>query len=105
LAVSTKTVSAAAANAPTGPIRSCIGCRVRAAAAELLRVVAAPGRTATAVVPDPRRRAAGRGAWVHRNPDCVELAERRRAFGRALGVSGPIDVGAVKQYVAELGTK
>jgi len=104
VAVSAKTVSVAAANVPVGPVRTCIGCRVRASAAELLRVVAAPGRTATAVVPDPRRRAAGRGAWVHRSPDCVELAERRRAFGRALRVTGPIDIGAVKQYVADLGT-
>lgn len=108
MAVSAKTVSAAAANAPTAhtvPIRTCIGCRVRAAAAELLRVVAAPGRTATAVVPDPRHRAAGRGAWVHPRPDCVELAERRRAFGRALRVSGPIDAGAVRQYVAQPSTR
>jgi uncharacterized protein len=100
VAVSGKTVSAAAENAPSGPIRTCIGCRVRAAAAELLRVVAAPGRTATAVVPDPRHRAAGRGAWLHPRPACVELAKRRRAFGRALRVDGPIDPDAVTRYVA-----
>jgi predicted RNA-binding protein YlxR (DUF448 family) len=105
VAVSAKTVSDAAENVPKGPVRTCIGCRVRAAAAELLRVVAAPGRTATAVVPDPRHRAAGRGAWLHPRPDCVELAERRRAFGRALRVDGPIDTGDVKQYVAQLGTQ
>lgn len=107
MAVSAKTASVAAANEPTvltGPVRTCIGCRVRAAAAELLRVVAAPGSTATAVVPDTRPPAAGRGAWLHPSLDCVELAERRRAFGRALRVSGPIDTGAVRQYVAELGT-
>jgi len=62
----------------------------------LLRVVADGGATA---VPDPRRRAAGRGAWLHPVPDCVDLAERRRAFGRALRVSGPLDPGPVREYV------
>jgi uncharacterized protein len=53
------------------------------------------------VVPDPRRRAPGRGAWLHRDPQCVALAERRRAFGRALRVSGAIDPRPVREYVAE----
>ena len=105
MVVSAKTASDAAENGPPGPIRTCIGCRVPAAAAELLRVIAAPGRTATAVVPDPRRRAAGRGAWLHPSPGCVELAERRRAFGRALRIEGSIDIGAVRQHVAELSTR
>jgi uncharacterized protein len=112
------------------PIRTCIGCRGRAAAAELLRVVVAPdviGKVATAlrapeartpgellgsgpaalpVVPDPRRCIAGRGAWLHLDVRCVELAERRRAFARALRVSGPVDPTPVCEYVAQaaLGT-
>jgi predicted RNA-binding protein YlxR (DUF448 family) len=53
------------------------------------------------VVPDPRRRAPGRGAWLHRDPKCVALAERRRAFGRALRVAGAIDPTLVGEYVAE----
>ena len=97
--------STAADPVPTGqtpsqgqrPIRTCIGCRARAAAAELLRVVVGPGST---VVPDPRQRAAGRGAWVHPDPGCVDLAERRRAYGRALRVPGPLDPTAVREYVA-----
>ena len=40
------------------------------------------------VVPDPRRAHAGRGAWLHPDPACVELAQRRRAFGRALRLPG-----------------
>jgi uncharacterized protein len=80
------------------PIRTCIGCRKRAAAAELLRVVAAGG----VVLPDPRRRAPGRGASVHPVPDCVALAERRRAFARALHVPGPLDPTPVREYVAGL---
>jgi hypothetical protein len=65
----------------------------------LLRVVAA----GTSVVPDPRRRAPGRGAWLHRDPGCVDLAERRRAFGRALRVTGPLDPGPVRKYVDRFG--
>jgi uncharacterized protein len=70
---------------------------------ELLRVVAAPGAF---VVPDPRRRIPGRGAWVHPDQRCVELAERRRAFVRALRVLGPVDPAPVSEYVAQadLGT-
>ena len=52
------------------------------------------------VVPDPRRRAPGRGASLHRDPGCVALAERRRSFARALRVSGPFDLTAVREYVS-----
>jgi predicted RNA-binding protein YlxR (DUF448 family) len=99
------------------PIRTCIGCRKRAVAAELLRVVVAPGAAgkvhsgpgthavngpdALLVVPDPRRSAPGRGAWLHQDPECVGLAERRRAFSRALRVPGPVDPAAVRAYVDE----
>jgi predicted RNA-binding protein YlxR (DUF448 family) len=83
---------------PQRPIRTCIGCRERAAVAELLRVVAGPGAL---VVPDLRRRIPGRGAWLHPDQRCVELAERRRAFARALRVPGPIDPTPVCEYLAE----
>jgi uncharacterized protein len=109
-------------NAPSGAIRTCIGCRQRAAAAELLRVVVAPdaigreeirpaderseiapgGPAPLPVVPDPRHRAPGRGAWLHRDPGCVELAERRRAFARALRAPAVLDPTPVREYVAGL---
>lgn len=78
-----------------GPVRQCVGCRVRTSAAELLRVVVCDGT----LVPDPRRRRSGRGAWVHPQKDCLDLAERRRAFGRALRAPGLTDSNAVRQYL------
>jgi predicted RNA-binding protein YlxR (DUF448 family) len=56
------------------------------------------------VVPDPARRLPGRGASLHPDPACLALAERRRAFGRALRVAGVLDIGPVREYVAGLGT-
>jgi len=82
----------------TRPVRTCVGCRQRANASELLRVVAIftssraqPG-SPVEIVPDPRRREPGRGAHVHPTPACLALAERRRAFGRALRVTGVCDL-------------
>jgi predicted RNA-binding protein YlxR (DUF448 family) len=84
------------------PIRTCIGCRKRAEAAELLRVVVEPGTSPLRAVPDPRRRALGRGAWLHPVPECVDLAERRRAFARALRSTEAIDPSPVREYVVKL---
>src|SRR5690349_13073513 len=68
-----------------GPVRTCIGCRERATKRELLRVVAgADAEGQWLVVPDPSGTAPGRGAHLHPTLECLALAERRRAFARAL---------------------
>ena len=54
------------------PIRTCVGCRVTAPQAELVRVVLVDGQA----VVDRERRALGRGAWVHPLPDCLTGARR-----------------------------
>ena len=97
------------------PVRTCVGCRVRAPSSELLRVVAVEhvterhaaeppsreaGEAVFSVVADPKRRRPGRGAHIHPDPACLALAERRRAFGRALRITGVLDTGPLTEFVA-----
>ena len=41
----------------------------------------------------------GRGAHLHPDPECLALAERRRAFGRALRADGPLDATAIRAWI------
>lgn len=68
-------------------VRTCVGCRARAPRSSLLRVVARDG----VLVVDEKAVLPGRGAWVHDTPECTDAAIKRRAFVRALRVSGPLD--------------
>ncbi|MFD4366594.1 YlxR family protein [Rhodococcus sp. NPDC058521] len=94
----------ASARVGTGsPVRTCVGCRERAQTVDLLRIVVGEhGPQGAVLVPDPRRRLPGRGAWLHPTADCLSLAERRRAFGRALRVSGKLDTSAVDRMIDPL---
>ncbi|HZU57780.1 MAG TPA: YlxR family protein [Actinocrinis sp.] len=74
------------------PTRTCVGCRVRDAQERLLRLVAGEGE----VLPDPRRRLPGRGAYLHPRLACLALAERKRAFPRAFRLPGPLAVERVR---------
>ncbi len=85
-----------------GPVRTCVGCRVRAAKATLLRVVAVEDQGILRLVLDPERRLPGRGAHLHPHPACVELAERRRAFVRALRLGRPPDATALRDHLQPL---
>jgi predicted RNA-binding protein YlxR (DUF448 family) len=83
------------------PVRTCVGCRRRVAKSDLLRVtVEDTADGSRRVVPDPRGRMPGRGAHVHPDEECLALAERRRAFGRALRSDGPLDLSPVRERVA-----
>jgi predicted RNA-binding protein YlxR (DUF448 family) len=83
------------------PVRTCVGCRNRAAKHELLRVVADDLGEGLELVPDPRGRAPGRGAHLHLSSDCLALALRRRAFARALRVHAGLDSARLETYVRE----
>jgi hypothetical protein len=63
------------------PERSCVGCRTRDSKGALLRVVRRPDG---GVGVDPSGRAPGRGAYVHRDRECIGMATRRGALARAL---------------------
>lgn len=80
------------------PVRTCVGCRVRAADKKLLRVVLVDGDA----FPDPRRRMPGRGAWIHPDLGCLALAEKRRAFTRAFKVLGVVGVDVVRAEIERL---
>ncbi|MDV8000425.1 YlxR family protein [Rhodococcus sp. IEGM 1408] len=80
-----------------GPIRTCVGCRRRDIDSRLLRIVHDP--QAAALSPDPRRRAEGRGAWVHRDERCITTALDRKAFIRALRVAGNVSQDAISEVL------
>ncbi|MGU3294318.1 YlxR family protein [Williamsia sp. M5A3_1d] len=87
-----------------GPVRTCIGCRTRAAAADLVRVVAAVEQGAPIVTIDRTSTMPGRGAWLHHSPDCVRAAVRRKAFAPALRVPGLIaDADRLEREMADSG--
>ncbi|MUN40039.1 DUF448 domain-containing protein [Actinomadura sp. NEAU-AAG5] len=79
------------------PRRMCVGCRVRTVKSDLLRLVV----VGDVIVPDPRGRLPGRGAHLHPDLACLELAERRRAFPRAFRLPGPLDGTALRARLAE----
>jgi predicted RNA-binding protein YlxR (DUF448 family) len=78
------------------PQRTCIGCRRRDSQADMLRLVVSAADGVSAVVVDEGRRLPGRGAWLHPDPDCMALAVKRRAFGRAFRAT--VDSRAVEGY-------
>ncbi|KAA8965426.1 MAG: DUF448 domain-containing protein [Mycobacterium sp.] len=84
-------------------MRTCVGCRQRELAVELLRVVAmATGNGNVAVIVDTAGSLPGRGAWLHPTPRCARAAIRRRAFARALRITGPLDTSAVVEHIDSL---
>ena len=90
-------------------MRTCIGCRRRELAVDLLRVVAVdggqgPGNDTRAVTVDAAKILPGRGAWLHPDPGCLREAVRRRAFGRALRIAGSPDITAVVERFAHAAT-
>ena len=67
--------------------RTCVACRQEAGKRALVRVVRdSQGRIAL----DAGGRAPGRGAYLHRDPACLEIARKKKALDRALRASaGP----------------
>jgi uncharacterized protein len=57
------------------------------------------GMAVFSVVPDTAHRRPGRGAHIHPDPTCFARAQRRRAFGKALRVTGVIDLAPLARLV------
>ncbi|MBK8869071.1 MAG: YlxR family protein [Dermatophilaceae bacterium] len=86
--------------ARSDPRRTCVGCRRVDSRSALVRVVSdVDAEGGLALIVDTRRRLPGRGLWLHPDPDCLASAVRRRAFGRALRLSGQPDLADVTAYV------
>ena len=68
-------------------MRACAACRERHPAEKLLRFV----RSGTRASADPLRIASGRGLNLHPRIQCLELAIKKRAFQRGLGVQAGED--------------
>lgn len=81
------------------PVRTCVGCRVKAAKPDLLRVVVDVSGPVWSVVPDVHGTKPGRGAHVHPSSACLDLADRRRAFSRAFRLEGRFDVTPVRDWL------
>ena len=93
-----------------GSVRTCIGCRRRAAPRELVRLVRTPDGRLEIGTTLP-----GRGAWLCRSDgttadgdqaggavialECLEAAARRQAFNRAF--RAPVDGAAMEALRAE----
>jgi predicted RNA-binding protein YlxR (DUF448 family) len=104
LAVIQRELSVTAHGTTGGPVRTCVGCRKRELAVELLRVVAvSTGNGEYAALVDTGGSLPGRGAWLHPVSQCAQQAVRRRAFTRALRIAGPLDTSGVIEHVNRLG--
>ena len=66
-------------------------CRATTAKRTLHRIVRSPAGTVTY---DPTGKAAGRGAYLCGQPDCLDMAVRRRSIQRALKVTDTVAANA-----------
>ena len=67
-------------------------------------VAVSTGNGKSAVIVDAAGNLPGRGAWLHPAPQCAYEAIRRRAFTKALRITGTPDTSAVVEQVRTLGT-
>ena len=73
------------------PVRTCVACRQEAGKGELIRLVRVANGSAAL---DPTGHLPGRGAYLHRNRECIETARKRRQLERSLGVVVPQELWA-----------
>ena len=78
------------------PERTCAGCRARVPRGSLLRIL----RGADGVRVDRSGSAPGRGAWVHLDPACLDVALAKGGLERALRTSlGADELGRLRDDI------
>ena len=69
--------------------RACVGCRKVQDKQKMIRVV----RTPEGIIKlDMTGKAAGRGAYLCKKPECLKVALKRRQFDRAFKTKVPADI-------------
>jgi uncharacterized protein len=63
------------------PVRTCVACRLEAGKGSMVRIIRRAGGGAAV---DRTGHAAGRGAYLHSDASCIEIARKRKALERAL---------------------
>nr|WP_082538036.1 YlxR family protein [Angustibacter sp. Root456] len=86
------------------PQRRCVGCRRSGRRSVLLRFAVVERDGARTVVLDERRILPGRGAWLHPDLECWELATRRSALLRALRTTARIEQDGITSALQALCT-
>lgn len=64
--------------------RTCVACRVVAERSEFVRLMTGPDGS---IAVDPSGTAGSRGAWIHPNRKCLEIAAKRHAVERSLKIA------------------
>jgi predicted RNA-binding protein YlxR (DUF448 family) len=81
---------------PSGPVRTCLGCRARKSQAWLRRLALVQGPAGSRVVWDEKRIRGGRGAWLcQAGTDCLEKALRKKVLARAFRLENEADSSAL----------
>jgi hypothetical protein len=80
------------------PQRTCVGCRTTIAKRELVRIVRTPSGKVEA---DPTGKKPGRGAYLHRDPECWDQGLRKGKLARALKTTlSPTDIQSLQAFLA-----
>jgi len=70
------------------PLRKCVACREMKEKSEILRIVS----TENGVQLDPTGKANGRGAYVCKNHDCLQLVQKNKGLERSLKRAIPHEI-------------
>jgi predicted RNA-binding protein YlxR (DUF448 family) len=61
-------------------VRTCVACRAEAGKRAMVRIIARPEGASV----DLTGHAKGRGAYLHKDAGCIEIARKRKALERSL---------------------